>query len=101
MPAASTCSCSTRRTCTRATAVPTPAADGQDFADNALALRRAGARRGGHRARAPCADFVPDVVHAHDWQAGLAPAYLHYAGGPRPRTVMTVHNLAFQGQFPA
>ena len=42
----------------------------------------------------------PDVVHAHDWQAGLAPAYLHYRGGARPGTVMTVHNLAFQGEFP-
>jgi starch synthase len=41
------------------------------------------------------------VVHAHDWQAGLAPAYLHYAGGARPGTVVTVHNLAFQGSFPA
>ena len=29
------------------------------------------------------------------------PAYLHYGGTPRPRTVMTVHNMAFQGQFPA
>ncbi|MDT8264414.1 glycogen/starch synthase, partial [Roseomonas sp. DSM 102946] len=37
---------------------------------------------------------------AHDWQAGLAPAYLHYGEGRRPGTVMTVHNLAFQGQFP-
>jgi len=44
--------------------------------------------------------FVPDILHAHDWQAGLAPAYLHYAGGPRPGTVMTVHNLAFQGGCP-
>ena len=43
------------------------------------------------------AEFVPDVVHAHDWQAGLAPAYLHYAGRPRPGTVMTVHNLAVPG----
>jgi starch synthase len=41
------------------------------------------------------------VVHAHDWQAGLAMAYLAYAGARRPATVMTVHNLAFQGQFPA
>ncbi len=45
--------------------------------------------------------FAPDVVHAHDWQAALLPAYLHYSGGPHPRTVVTVHNLAFQGQFPA
>ncbi|PZR11206.1 MAG: glycogen synthase GlgA [Azospirillum brasilense] len=44
--------------------------------------------------------FTPDIVHAHDWQAGLVPAYLHYGEGRRPGTVMTVHNLAFQGQFP-
>jgi starch synthase len=44
--------------------------------------------------------FVPDIVHVHDWQAGLAPAYLHYSGRPRPGTVMTVHNLAYQGRFP-
>ena len=47
------------------------------------------------------AGYRPDVVHAHDWQAGLAPAYLHYAGAIEPPTVMTIHNLAFQGQFPA
>jgi starch synthase len=41
--------------------------------------------------------FLPDIVHAHDWQAALAPAYLHYAEHTRPATVMTVHNLAFQG----
>ena len=45
--------------------------------------------------------FMPDIVHAHDWQAGLAPAYLHYAGRPRPASVITVHNLAFQGLAPA
>jgi len=44
--------------------------------------------------------WVPDVVHCHDWQTGLTPAYLHYAGRTRPRTVMTIHNLAFTGQFP-
>ena len=42
----------------------------------------------------------PDIVHAHDWQAALAPVYLAFAGGSRPRTVITVHNLAFQGVFP-
>ncbi len=46
-------------------------------------------------------EFVPDIVHAHDWPTGLVPAYLHYDGRPRPGTVMTIHNLAFQGQFPA
>ncbi|GAB3191095.1 glycogen synthase GlgA [Nesterenkonia suensis] len=40
--------------------------------------------------------WAPDLVHAHDWQAGLAPSYLKYAGSPVP-TVMTIHNIAFQG----
>ncbi len=41
-----------------------------------------------------------DVVHAHDWQAGLVAAYLSLLEGPTPKTVFTIHNLAFQGQFP-
>ncbi|MEO7246880.1 MAG: glycogen synthase GlgA, partial [Novosphingobium sp.] len=43
-----------------------------------------------------------DVLHAHDWQAALAPAYLRYAPpvpGIAPPTVMTIHNIAFQGNF--
>ena len=44
--------------------------------------------------------YVPDVIQAHDWHAGLVPAYLQYDGRLRPRTVMTIHNLAYQGQFP-
>ncbi|WP_445191968.1 glycogen synthase GlgA [Sphingomonas sp. Tas61C01] len=44
-----------------------------------------------------------DILHAHDWQAAMGPAYLRYAPGPGPRarTVMTVHNIAFQGRFDA
>ncbi|BAK65536.1 glycogen synthase [Sphingobium sp. SYK-6] len=44
-----------------------------------------------------------DVLHAHDWQAGLAPAYLVYTQDPstRPASVMTIHNMAFQGYFGA
>jgi starch synthase len=41
----------------------------------------------------------PDLVHAHDWQAGLAPAYLRYGGSGVP-SVITVHNIAFQGLAP-
>jgi starch synthase len=44
--------------------------------------------------------WVPGAVHCHDWPTGLAPAYLAFAGGARPRTVMTIHNLAFTGQVP-
>ncbi|MEZ4328034.1 MAG: glycogen synthase GlgA [Polyangiales bacterium] len=45
----------------------------------------------------------PDVVHTHDWQTGLVPAYLHFSDvrGPRPRTVHTIHNLAYSGSFDA
>lgn len=41
-----------------------------------------------------------EVVHAHDWHAGLACAYLHAKGKPAV-SVFTVHNIAFQGVFPA
>ena len=49
-------------------------------------------------------DLRPSVVHAHDWQAGLAPVYLKtlYAGHPAfggTASVFTIHNLAFQGLF--
>jgi starch synthase len=79
----------------------TPA--GQDWPDNAqrfAALCRAGA----DLAAGLLAGWRPDLVHAHDWQAGLLPAYLRYDaradGRRRPPCVATVHNLAFQGQFP-
>ncbi len=43
----------------------------------------------------------PEVLHSHDWQAGLAPTYLNLAGDHDVATVMTVHNIAFQGLAPA
>jgi starch synthase len=73
--------------------------DGSDWPDNALRFA-ALAQCAAAIARGDVAGPPPDIVHAHDWQAGLAPALLHYAGTPRPRTVMTVHNLSFQGLFP-
>ncbi|WP_394648061.1 glycogen synthase GlgA [uncultured Sphingomonas sp.] len=47
--------------------------------------------------------FRFDVLHAHDWQSGLAPAYLRFApaGGRAARAVMTIHNIAFQGRYDA
>ena len=52
----------------------------------------------------PTLDFRPDVIHCHDWQTGLVPVYLdqfrmdeaYYQG---IKTVMTIHNLKFQGQW--
>jgi starch synthase len=42
-----------------------------------------------------------DVLHAHDWQAAMAPAYLRYRGdaADMPPSVVTIHNIAFQGRF--
>lgn len=78
---------------------PYTAPGGGDWPDNAIrfaALGRAAADIG----QGSIARFTPEVVHAHDWQAGLTHAFLHYGRQPRPATVMTVHNLAYQGQFP-
>ena len=47
--------------------------------------------------------WVPDVIHAHDWQASLVPIYLktHYADKyENLRTVFTIHNMEYQGQMP-
>lgn len=54
----------------------------------------------------PAVQFLPDIVHCHDWQSGLIPAYLkhvvaaedHLAG---TASMFTIHNIAYQGQFAA
>ena len=43
-------------------------------------------------------DWQPDVVHCNDWQSGLVPALLHLHP-IRPKTVFTIHNLAYGGHF--
>ena len=73
---------------------------GKDWPDNALRfglLSRVAARLG---ADDTPLHWKPHVVHCHDWPAGLAPAYLRHAGGARSATLMTIHNVAFQGLFP-
>jgi starch synthase len=72
--------------------------DGKDWPDNAqrfAALSLVAAEL----ARGALGKYNADILHVHDWQAALAPVYLKYSGGPK--TVITVHNIAFQGQFPA
>jgi starch synthase len=74
---------------------------GKDWPDNALRfglLSRVAARLG---ADDTPLDWRPHVVHCHDWPAGLAPVYLTHAAGARSATLMTIHNVAFQGAFPA
>ena len=79
-------------------------ATGKDWPDNAerfAALSFVAAEVG----RGLLGGYWPDVVHAHDWQAGLVPAYLRYGkankNARKPPCVITVHNIAFQGQFPS
>ena len=47
--------------------------------------------------------FLPDVLHAHDWQTALAPVYLNTFEWSKPlhgtASVFTIHNLAYQGNF--
>ncbi len=50
-------------------------------------------------------DFKPDIVHSHDWQAGLAPGYLKIWHWNDPvlsqaASILTIHNLAYQGVYP-
>jgi starch synthase len=72
--------------------------NGVDYPDNAFRFA-ALAWVSAEIAQGAIADFSPDALHAHDWQAALAPAYLHYSDRPRPATIVTIHNIAFQGQF--
>lgn len=49
--------------------------------------------------------WIPDVIHLNDWQCGLIPAYLKtiykgQEGFDQFKTLFTIHNLAYQGQFP-
>jgi starch synthase len=76
-------------------------ATGAEWFDNALRfglLSRAAALLG-------CASsplrWRPHVIHCNDWQTGLAPAYLHAAHDADAASVLTIHNLAFQGIYHA
>ncbi len=45
--------------------------------------------------------WQPDLIHVHDWQTALTPVYMRYAETPELPSLITIHNIAFQGQFPA
>jgi starch synthase len=70
--------------------------DRGDFGDNAL--RYAFLSRG---ALCLCEQlgFEPDVIHVHDWQTSLLPGFVKRDGGPA--TVLSIHNLGYQGRFGA
>ncbi|WP_147127086.1 glycogen synthase GlgA [Shimia ponticola] len=72
--------------------------DGKDWPDNSerfAALCRVAA----DIAAGILGEWHPDIVHCHDWQAGLVPYYLRQDGTKVP-SVLTIHNIAFQGIAP-
>ena len=73
--------------------------EGRDWPDNVKRfglLCRVGALLS---ASATPLKWEPDVVHCNDWQSGLIPALLHYSKTRHAKSVMSIHNLVFQGNF--
>lgn len=71
-----------------------------EFADNALrfgVLSKIAAILSSKAS--PLKDWQVDIVHCNDWQTGLTLAYLHFAVGKKAKSIMSLHNMAFQGCF--
>jgi starch synthase len=74
-------------------------AAGADWNDNALrfgVLSKLAALLGAEHSPL---EWRPDIVHCNDWPTALAPLFLRFARGHRAATLLTIHNLAFQGIF--
>jgi starch synthase len=71
---------------------------GADWRDNDTRFARLGLAAADIATGRAGLRWRPDLVHAHDWQAALAPAYLAWRGSRVP-SVLTIHNLAYQGLF--
>lgn len=48
----------------------------------------------------PLLDWQPDLVHCNDWQTGLTPAYMKLVDHSKTKSIISLHNMAFQGCFP-
>jgi starch synthase len=75
--------------------------DGKEWSDNLLRFALLGWTAARLALGELDRDWRPDVLHAHDWHAGLACAYVAAHPFAEVRTVFTVHNLAYQGLFDA
>lgn len=75
--------------------------EGRDWPDNALRFGLLCHAVTRVALGTPGTEWLPDIVHLNDWQLGLVPALLAARSGARPASVLTLHNLAFQGVFPA
>ncbi|MDI6026578.1 glycogen synthase GlgA [Corticibacterium sp. UT-5YL-CI-8] len=73
---------------------------GVDWADNWRRFAALG-KVGADIAAGAVVGYQPEIVHAHDWQAALTLAYMRFGEAVGVPSVLTVHNLAFQGQFGA
>lgn len=74
--------------------------DGHDWTDNHRRFALLGWAAAHLAAGELDPDWVPDIVHAHDWHAGLAAAFIAQNPALHTGTVFTIHNLAFRGLFP-
>src|SRR5258708_9086996 len=79
---------------------PYQSADGADWPDNALRFRLLARTAALLGAAASPLEWRPDLVHCNDWPTALAPVYMHFEDA-HAGSIMTVHNLAFQGLFDA
>jgi starch synthase len=75
-------------------------AEGRDWPDNAMRFAVFSHAVARIALGAAGIDWTPHVVHVNDWHLGLVPALLAARSAPRPASVLTLHNLAFQGVFP-
>jgi starch synthase len=73
---------------------------GHDWADNALRFGLLSYLAAVLASASSPIAWRPRILHCNDWQTGLAPAYLRFMSGEKARTLMTIHNLAYQGIFP-
>ncbi len=75
-------------------------ANGLEWLDNALRfgiLSKVGAILSG--TGSPIPDWQPDIVHCNDWQTGLTPAYMKLLEHSPAKSIISLHNMAFQGCF--
>jgi starch synthase len=72
---------------------------GLDWPDNDLRFARLSLAAAEIAAGRAGLNWRPDVLHVNDWQTALAPAYLRWRGVRVP-TILTIHNIAYQGLFP-
>jgi len=75
-------------------------AHGEEWADNLQRFALLGWLAAHLAANDADPAWMPDIVHAHDWHAAMACAYIADHGPRTAASVFTVHNLAFQGLFP-